>query len=96
VGYGDEDPKLFDPKAFDADQIVGACKAIGIKRIRILPQAVPAAKLKLDVTMIEPPPSGHRVTVKCFYADPELIKVIEFATTESGETDTAKWMTGKE
>lgn len=25
-GYGDEDPKLLDPKAFDADQIVAACR----------------------------------------------------------------------
>lgn len=29
-GYGDEDPKLFDPKAFDADQIAGAAKAGGL------------------------------------------------------------------
>ena len=29
-GYGDEDPALLDPAKFDADQIVGACKAGGI------------------------------------------------------------------
>ena len=29
-GYGDEDPAMLAPKAFDADQIVSACKAGGI------------------------------------------------------------------
>ena len=29
-GYGDEDPTMLAPKAFDADQIVSACKAGGI------------------------------------------------------------------
>jgi alpha-L-fucosidase len=29
-GYGDEDPKLLNPSAFDADQIVGACKTGGL------------------------------------------------------------------
>ena len=29
-GYGDEDPKLLAPASFDADQIVGACKAGGL------------------------------------------------------------------
>lgn len=30
-GFGDEDPKLFDPKDFDADQIVAAAKAGGLE-----------------------------------------------------------------
>lgn len=35
-GYGDEDPALLDPDAFDADQIVGACKAGGLKGLVIV------------------------------------------------------------
>ena len=29
-GFGDEDPSMLNPDKFDADQIVGACKAGGI------------------------------------------------------------------
>ena len=33
----------------------------------------------------------------CLYSvDSELVKLVQSATTESGETDTAKWMTGVE
>ena len=35
-GYGDEDPALLAPSAFDADQIVGACKAGGLKGLVIV------------------------------------------------------------
>ena len=31
-----------------------------------------------------------------YFVDPELVKLVKSATTESGETDTAKWMTGAE
>ena len=31
-----------------------------------------------------------------YWADPELVKLVKNATTESGETDTARWMTGVE
>ena len=35
-GFGDEDPKLLDPDAFDADQIVGACKAGGLQGLVVV------------------------------------------------------------
>ena len=36
------------------------------------------------------------VAVKRYFVDPELVKVVMAATSSSGETDTAKWMTGLE
>ncbi len=35
-GFGDEDPKMLAPDAFDADQIVGACKAGGLQGLIIV------------------------------------------------------------
>ena len=35
-GYGDEDPKMLDPDAFDADQIVGACKDGGLQGLVVV------------------------------------------------------------
>ena len=35
-GYGDEDPALLNPASFDADQIVGACKAGGLKGLVVV------------------------------------------------------------
>jgi alpha-L-fucosidase len=32
-GYGDEDPSIFDPKEFDADAIVSALKAGGMRQV---------------------------------------------------------------
>ncbi|WP_294242195.1 alpha-L-fucosidase [uncultured Sphingomonas sp.] len=34
-GYGDEDPAIFDPKEFDADQIVGAARAANLRGLII-------------------------------------------------------------
>ena len=35
-GYGDEDPRLLDPEAFDADQIVSACKDGGLQGLVVV------------------------------------------------------------
>ena len=35
-GYGDEDPQMLNPSAFDADQIVNACKAGGLKGLVVV------------------------------------------------------------
>ena len=35
-GYGDEDPALLNPSAFNADQIVEACKAGGLKGLVVV------------------------------------------------------------
>lgn len=35
-GYGDEDPADLNPKSFDADQIVGACKAGGLQGLVVV------------------------------------------------------------
>ena len=35
-GYGDEDPKMLNPDAFDADQIVGACKDGGLQGLIVV------------------------------------------------------------
>ena len=35
-GYGDEDPKKLNPDAFDADQIVGACKDGGLQGLVVV------------------------------------------------------------
>ena len=35
-GYGDEDPQMLNPSGFDADQIVLACKAGGLKGLVVV------------------------------------------------------------
>ena len=142
-GYGDEDPALLNPAKFDADQIVGACKAgglgglivvakhhdgfclwptkttehnirrspfwtsgreegtgdreegliygrtIGIKRIRTLKSPCRAENMRLEVYG----DNAAALPLKFYYVEPEFLKAVLSATTESGETDTAKWMT---
>lgn len=66
-------------------------KSIGIKRIRVLEQPVSAEKCELKVLK-----SGGRhknVKFRLYFADPELVKTVLSSNTDSGETDTAKWMT---
>ena len=70
-------------------------KTIGIKRIRVLKEPVKTDEIKLIVENENPSYISPGYVRRCryYYADPELVRLIESATTESGETDTAKWMT---
>ena len=75
----------------DGRQILSG-RSIGIKRIRTLNAPLTAKTFELktaSATGLEP-----KVRFSRHLVDPELLKVILAATTESGETDTAKWMTG--
>ena len=61
---------------------------IGIKRIRTLERPLRAEKLHGYVYN-----SGQEEwPVKFYYVEPDFLKAVLSATTESGETDTAKWM----
>ena len=64
-------------------------KNIGIKRIRTLDTPRPAERLHLNVYG----DGAEALPMKFYYVEPEFLKAVLSATTESGETDTAKWMT---
>ena len=64
-------------------------KNIGIKRIRTLDTPRPAEKLWLNVYG----DNAKALPMKFYYVEPDFLKAVLSATTESGETDTAKWMT---
>ena len=66
-------------------------KSIGLKRIRVLEAPCAAKSCKLSV--LKDGGSLQGVSFKLYRADPELARLVLSATTESGETDTAKWMT---
>lgn len=65
--------------------------SVGIKRIRILNKPVKASDCAVKI--LKSGSNPQPVTFKRYFADPELINAILSATTNSGETDTAKWMT---
>ena len=77
------------------DKVVASGTTLGIKRIRVLDEAVPNNDLEWDSGNIDGTPPGefYSARVRFYYADPELVKLVKSATTDSGETDTAKWMT---
>lgn len=64
-------------------------KNIGIKRIRTLDTPRPAERLHLNVYGDD----AEALPMKFYYVEPDFLKAVLSATTESGETDTAKWMT---
>ena len=68
-------------------------RTIGIKRIRVLKEPVKTSEIKLRPGWPRDFFPGYSLRCRYYYADPELVSLIESATTESGETDTAKWMT---
>ena len=69
-------------------------KSIGRKRIRLLDKPCDAKTCELRVLKSG---GAHRnVAFKLYLADEQLAKLVRESTTQSGETDTAKWMTGVE
>ena len=67
-------------------------RTIGIKRIRVLKEPVKTSEIKFRHGCPRDFFPGYSLRCRYYYADPELVSLIESATTESGETDTAKWM----
>ena len=77
---------------FSADgQTLLRGKSIGVKRIRVLESAVAAKGCELKI--VEAGEDLKGVSFRLYIADPELVRTVLAATTDSGETDTAKWMT---
>ena len=69
-------------------------KSIGVKRIRVL--ETPCAAKSCEVKVLKNGGAFQGVSFKLFRADPELVRLVLSATTESGETDTARWMTAEQ
>ena len=63
---------------------------IGIKRIRTLEKPRRAEKLWFNVYGDG---GAEALPMKLYYVEPDFLKAVLSSTTESGETDTAKWMT---
>ena len=85
----ESDKKMVYGWRIDADKKLASGKNVGIKRIRTLDTPRPAEKLWLNVYG----EAAEALPMKFYYAEPDFLKAVLSATTESGETDTAKWMT---
>jgi len=85
----ESDKKMVYGWKIDADKKLASGKNIGIKRIRTLDTPRPAEKLWLNVYG----EAAEALPMKFYYVEPDFLKAVLSATTESGETDTAKWMT---
>jgi len=85
------DGELVDAYRVEADgKTILKGISIGIKRIRVLDEP-----LKADTVacIVEKSANGRAsVTLKRYYVDPELVKLVTSAKVDDGETDTAKWM----
>lgn len=66
-------------------------RAIGRRRIRLLPCDNLPRAAELEITAAGP--DVRPVRVRRYRADGELVRLVLSATSDSGETDTAKWMT---
>ena len=81
-----------DEWEFVADgKVILRGKSIGVKRIRVL--ETPCAAKSCEVKVLKNGGAFQGVSFRLYRADPELVRLVLSATTESGETDTAKWMT---
>jgi len=69
-------------------------RSIGIKRIRTLENPVLAKSVTLSVSSLAAEPG--EVKMSRYLVAPGLLQEVLSSTTESGETDTAKWMTAAE
>ena len=85
----ESDKKMVYGWRIDADKKLASGKNIGIKRIRTLDTPRSAEKLWLNVYG----EAAEALPMKFYYVEPDFLKAVLSATTESGETDTAKWMT---
>lgn len=77
----------------DGDEEILSGTSIGIKRIRVLDKPRLAQNLKIETAG---PFKKSEPAVEFYFANEELLKAILNSSTESGETDTAKWMTAAE
>ena len=66
-------------------------KSIGSKRIRVL--EAPVSAKSCEVRVLKDGGDFRGVSFRLYRADTELVRTVLAATTESGETDTARWMT---
>ena len=76
-------------RLFDGKEKLIYGRTIGIKRIRTLDRPRRAENIRLEVYG----DNAEALPMKFYYVEPEFLKAVLSATTESGETDTAKWMT---
>ena len=74
---------------FDGKERLASGKTIGLKRIRTFESPCRAENLRLEVCG----DGAKALPMKFYYVQPDFLKAVLSATTESGETDTAKWMT---
>lgn len=75
------------------DDVVASGRSIGTKRIRILEKPMPRDTLRVIARKGNGAFVDDTVSLEGYLVDPDLLQVVKSATTESGETDTAKWMT---